>query len=288
MGAFLFWAVLAVVDPFANAAALLYGAAVPPDCGGVVRCLVATRYPRGDAQSLALALFDETGDLPGLEREHDMDGGYRKTIHIVPELPNARQLGWILGARRRLEAFVTRAGRDHTVAYRHKPLSWRFFRSVARRTPSAYARDWTISWNVAGSLNGSAASVETTIVHELFHLNDQEHDRWSRRILGELVDDIVARCGTARRCLAPFAPMPTTVRGGTYYAFQPDNGDIANEYAAELATRYYLEQQAAAHGERYGAPPFKCQTPANGRAWSAFAAEFFGGYDLVPSCGPAR
>ena len=45
------------------------------------------------------------------------------------------------------------------------------------------------------------------------------------------------------KCLAPFAPNDTKVRAtGTYYAFQPNNGDAVHEYAAELAVRYFKEQ----------------------------------------------
>ena len=129
------------------------------------------------------------------------------------------------------------------------------------------------------------------LVHEIFHLNDAAHATtggrwWSERALGADYDAIVKKCGTSRACLAPFAPNHTTVRGGTYYAFQPGNGVV--EYAAELALRYYREQRAVLFGlprSRGGAEkPFKCGPPVNGRAWASMRDEFFGGVDVVPPC----
>jgi hypothetical protein len=76
------------------------------------------------------------------------------------------------------------------------------------------------------------------------------------------------------------------VRGGTYYAFQPDNGDGVHEYAAELALRYYREQRALVRGEAPVLPPFKCGPEESARAWSLIVDEFFGGVDLVPDCAP--
>ena len=78
------------------------------------------------------------------------------------------------------------------------------------------------------------------------------------------------------------------VRGGTYYAFQPDNGDSVHEYAAELALRYYREHRAVLGATRLARAPFKCGPEENRRAWAAIAAEFFGGVDLVPACPPVR
>jgi hypothetical protein len=117
----------------------------------------------------------------------------------------------------------------------------------------------------------------------MFHLNDEAHDNWSRRVLGPIADAIVDKCGSKTACLAPYAPGKTMVRGGTFYAFQANNGDIAHEYSAELATRYFLEQRARIEGKSVDAP-FKCGPPENARAWAALASEFFGGVDLVPAC----
>src|SRR6476646_789661 len=54
------------------------------DCGDV-GCLIERAYaadPR--ARQLALALWNERGDLAGVGPEEIMDGGYRGTIHLVP------------------------------------------------------------------------------------------------------------------------------------------------------------------------------------------------------------
>src|SRR5262249_39775328 len=121
--------------------------------------------------------------------------------------------------------------------------------------------------------------------HEIFHLNDFAHGTWSRRALGGIVDGILARCGAHPACLAPFAPTPMQVRAtGMYYAFQGQNGDTANEYAAELATRWFHQQRAALGGERWRAGRFRCGPEETARAGQAVGEEFFGGVDLVPAC----
>ena len=75
------------------------------------------------------------------------------------------------------------------------------------------------------------------------------------------------------------------VRGGTYYAFQPNNGDAVHEYAAELAVRYFKEQSRdAATRASSRARAFKCGPAENARAWQALVDEFFAGRDLVPAC----
>ncbi len=103
------------------------------------------------------------------------------------------------------------------------------------------------------------------------------------RALGAVFDSIVSRCHVAMGCLAPYAPTDTRVRGGTYYAFQPDNGEAVHEYAAELALRYYREERAVLRGERPLAA-FKCGPPENARAWHLLVDEFFGGLDRTPAC----
>ncbi len=167
-------------------------------------------------------------------------------------------------------------------------------RSVGKRTPSAYAtlaagRLWSITHNVVGSLLTSERGVRETYFHELFHLNDFDHGDWSSKTLGTDYQAIIKRCGTtgakAVKCLTPFAPNDTKVRAtGTYYAFQPNNGDSVHEYAAELAVRYYKEQLAMATKGKLAAKAFKCGPPENARAWKALVAEFFGGHDRVPAC----
>jgi len=216
-----------------------------------------------------------------------MDGGFRGAIHLVPEVPlgpHRRHLAWVAAASRDYDDFFARLVAPAPVRYRVRPLAFRFFRSVGRTTPSAYAEGWEVSYNVSGSLHRSASAVRETLFHEIFHLNDGAHGDWSRRRLGPIFDAIVARCGIRTACLRPYAPGDTMVRGGTYYAFQPDNGDSVHEYAAELALRWYREQRAWQRGEALGGPPFKCGPEENRRAWEALVEEFFGGADTPRGC----
>lgn len=224
-----------------------------------------------------------------------MDGGWRGMLKLVPELPvgrHRRHLTWGAAALEDFDAFFSKLGSyaEQPLPYRHKPLALRYFRSVGRTTPSAYAGDWTLAYNVSGSLHSSAHAVRETYFHEIFHLNDQAHGRWSARVLPAWVDPVIERCrirGSERLntlCLTPFAPNHTTVRGGTYYAFQPGNG--VWEYAAELAVRYYREHRVVLgfREPRRDRQPFKCGPAPNGKTWKALADEFFGGIDLVPPC----
>jgi hypothetical protein len=259
-----------------------------------IRCLLRVRF-EGDprAAELALALYDELGDVVGLEVEHHMDGGWRGPIHIVPELPigpHRRHLEWLLEARRAIDRFFVDLGRDQPSAprYRYKPLALLFMRSVGKRTPSAYASNWTIGYNVVGSLHVSPDAVRETMFHEIFHLDDHDHGDWSTTALAGIYDGIMKRCRVEAAltssipCLRPYAPTETTVIGGTYYAFQPGNGVV--EYAAELATRYYREQLAVLRGRRLPRAPFKCGPDENRRAWKLLVDEFFAGIDRVPGC----
>jgi hypothetical protein len=256
----------------------------------VAHCLIQARYS-DDKTGLAtaLAFYDEFGSIPGVEGEHDMEGGFRGTIHIVPERPIGKyqaHFDWILAAQRDIrDVFkAIEEKKAHDVRYRYKPIGWKFMRSVNRTTPSAYASNWRVGYNVSGSLNKSMSAVRDTMVHEIFHDNDGEAGDWSRATLGTLYDGIVAKCGTKIPCLTPYTPMKTTVRGGTYYAFQPDNGDAVHEYAAELASRYYLETRAVIRGEVYPDGRFKCGPDENAKSWAAIVEMFFGGVDLVPAC----
>lgn len=277
---------------------VLFRGGAPPehDCPGgedPIDCLLVARY--GDdpeALETARALYAEYGDVAGLEEEYEMDGGFRGMIQIVPERPVGRHrhhLTWVFDAQRDIAAVLEGLAQhtDEPLAFRHTALVWLFFRSVGRTTPSMVAWDWEVAYNVSGSLNKSATRVREGIVHEAFHLNDRARGGWSRQEIGYAVDRIVALCGTDVDCLKPYAPGRTKVRGGTYYAFQPDNGDIAREYAAELATRYFVEQRAILHGETPSTPSFKCGPWQNGVAWEALADEFFGGVDLTADCPPA-
>jgi hypothetical protein len=272
----------------ADAGALLFGSAVPAGCD-TVECLIEARY-RGDAeaQKLALALFADTGDVAGVGADEVMDGGYRGKIHLVPQPPVAKyrqQLAWTVAALRDIDAFfAAQFTADTQPAYRWRALGLRYVRSVGKRTPSAWAGNWRVNYNVDGSLMTSATSVRETLFHEVFHLNDEHHGDWSRKTLGASYDAIVARCGTDERCLAPFAPNDTVVRGGTYYAFQPNNGDGVHEYAAELAVRYFKEQTEMRVAGKLSRRAFKCGPAGNGRAWQALVDEFFAGVDRVPAC----
>ena len=165
--------------------------------------------------------------------------------------------------------------------YRFRPITLRFMRSIAARTPAAYAHDWTVAYNFVGTLNVSADAVRETMFHEIFHLNDASHGGWSPAALGATFDVVAKKCGTAIPCLAPYTPNETIVRGGTYYSFQPGNGVM--EYAAELALRYYREQRAALR-KLPKVKAFKCGPPENAKAWTLMRDEFFEGIDAVPAC----
>jgi hypothetical protein len=261
----------------------------PGELAAQVHCMLASRFaPDARAAKVAADLFDRTGDIAGLLAPEIMEGGFRGKLHLVPALPTGKDrvhLEWISEATRDYDAFFdgllqASAG---TPRYVWRGLSFRFMRSVAARTPSAYALGWTIAYNIDGSLNKSADAVRELLFHENFHLNDEEHDDWSVRALRAIYDGILARCGTQMHCLTPFTPTDMTVIGGTYYAFQPNNGDGVREYAAELALRYYREQRAVL---RHLPPPkrFKCGPEENARSWKLVVDEFFGGTDLTPGC----
>ncbi len=280
----------------ATAATLLYGSAAPPaTCGSAddaIGCLLSARYASDPkAQALALALYRETGDVAGVGADELMDGGYRGQIHLVPELPvgaHRAQLAWTLDAMRAIDAFFAAQFPADVAApaYRWRALAFRFVRSVGKRTPSAYATSWAVTYNVSGSLLTSADGVLETLFHELFHDNDESHHDWSATALSADYAAILARCGEHPKlaCFAPYAPGTTIVRGGTYYAFQQDNGSSVHEYAAELAVRYFREQREMQRAGKLAKPAFKCGPAENARAWKALVDEFFAGRDLVPAC----
>ncbi len=258
---------------------------------GRIRCMLAKRYASDKtAMATAVDLYRDTGDLVGLEPEQTMNGGFRGMIHIVPEPPigeHEKHLEWVAGGMRdfdKLFAGLRAARPTASPSYRWRAITFRFFRSVGRTTPSAYADGWTVAYNVSGSLLKSADGVRETLFHELFHSNDHAHGDWSYKELHAIFDPIAKKCGTNAGCLAPYAPTDTMVRGGTYYAFQPDNGDPVREYAAELGLRWYKEQRAVLAGEKLGRKPFKCGPPENAKSWSMMIAEFYGGIDLTGGC----
>jgi hypothetical protein len=168
-----------------------------------------------------------------------MDGGYRGKIHLVPQLPilgHRKHLEWTLTATRSFDQFFAKLyDKQPAPPYRWRGLQVRFVRSVNKRTPSAYATGWLVEYNVEGTLLTSADGVSETLFHELFHSNDGEHKDWSEKNLQKDYDAILAKCPKRDiACLTPYAPNRTTVRGGTYYAFQPNNGNGVHEYGAEL------------------------------------------------------
>jgi hypothetical protein len=259
----------------------------------LLTCGVASADPVfHDKKAKALA------DALNQDLEHDiragadeiMDGGYRGKIHLVPQLPEGKyrqQLVWVDKALHAIDDFF--AGFTTKPKYRWRKLDLKFVRSVGKRTPSAYAMGWTITHNVVGSLLTSERGVRETYFHELFHLNDFDHGDWSAKTLANDYDAIVKKCGVtgtkAVKCLGPFAPNDTKVRAsGTYYAFQPNNGDAVHEYAAELAVRYFKEQSEMATNGKLARQAFKCGPAENARAWKGLVDEFFSGRDLVPAC----
>jgi hypothetical protein len=273
--------------PLERARAILPGA--PATCRDVA-CLLEAAYAKDPkAQALALALYREHGTVAGVGPEEVMDGGYRGMIKLVPQLPTGahrKHLAWVLAASRSIETFFAALFEDQPAPkYRWRAIELRFVRSVGKRTPSAYASGWLVAYNVAGTLLTSEAGVRETYFHELFHSNDRAHGDWSARVLQKDYDAIVARCPGAKvACLARYAPNDTRVRGGTYYAFQPNNGNGVHEYAAELAVRYWEEHRVLLAGRKLTSRPFKCGPPENARAWKALVDEFFGGRDLTPTC----
>jgi hypothetical protein len=266
-----------------------------------IACMLDVRYAKDTkARKIVRELYEKTGSVTGSLPEQDFDGDYRGMLHFVPRLPvhgNRKHIEWLAGALLDIDAFfldVQKAAPDKKLDYRWGQLELRFFESVKRKTPSAIAWEWTVAYNVSGSLFTTPARVRETMFHEIFHLNDADHELWAPKALTDVYDRIVAKCGMDTECLTPYAPDSIIVRkkGGTYYAFMPDNG--VREYAADLGKRWYIEHVAMlAHLKNAkakkgtgpaGMKPFKCGPPENAEAWQLVVDEFFGGIDLTPSC----
>ena len=287
----------AAAVPEEEAVATLYPAGgAPTDCmnPGRVQCLIGRLYAKDvAARDLALDMFRDSGDVAGVEKAFTMDGGFRGSIQIVPELPIGKyrdRLAWVAHSAHDFEDFfrdlraaaATDAGAPR---YRWRAVTIKFFRSVNRTTPSAYASPWTFSFNVDGSLLKSETGARETLFHEFFHMNDSEHGDWTPKHFSTDYDAILKKCGASISCLDPYTPNDTRVIGGTYYAFQQNNGVPVREYGAELALRYYKEHRALLRHEKPPFPKaFKCGPPENARSWSALVTEFFGGIDLIPPC----
>jgi hypothetical protein len=262
----------------------------PRDCADI-ECMIERSYARdAQAKAIALALFRASGDVAGVGPEEMMDGGYRGKIHLVPQLPVGKyrpHLIWVADSLRSIDGLFQRLyDQQPAPAYRWRALQLRFVRSVGKRTPSAYAMGWLVEYNVEGSLLTSFEGVRETLFHEIFHANDGAHGGWSAKTLRKDYDAILARCGPklTNRCLAPYAPNDTVVRGGLYYAFQQNNGDPVHEYGAELAVRYWKEQSEMLAAGKLSRRAFKCGPPESARSWKALVDEFFGGRDLTPPC----
>lgn len=262
----------------------------PKSCADI-ECMLDASYAKDPkAKALAVALYRDHGSVAGVGPEEIMDGGYRGKIQLVPQLPigaHRKHLEWVLEASRSIDEFFTKLYDKQTVkpSYRWKAIQLRFVRSVKKRTPSAYATGFLVAYNVEGTLLTTANGVRETYFHELFHSNDGAHKDWSARTLQKDYNAIVAKCPKATiKCLAPYAPNDTTVRGGTYYAFQPNNGNGVNEYAAELAVRYWEEHMVILAKGKLAKKPFKCGPAENARSWKAIVDEFFAGRDLTPAC----
>jgi hypothetical protein len=247
---------------------------------------VANRFASDPAAAdLAVGLLDATGDEVDVLDAGRFDGGYRGVISLVPALPvgkDRKHLAWVTAALHDFDEFFAAVARHAAPRYRWHDLKFRFFRSLGNTTPNAFASDWTVAYNVNGSIDTSADRVRETLFHEIFHLNDADHGDWSPAHLTATQDAIERKCGTRTACLAPYAPTSTVVRRGTYYAFQP--GNDVHEYAAEVALRWYAEERQAVRSEPLGHLAFKCGPEENRRAWEAVVGEFFGGVDLVPPC----
>jgi hypothetical protein len=107
-------------------------------------------------------------------------------------------------------------------------------------------------------------------------------------VLQKDYDAIVAKCPGAKiACLKPYAPNDTTVRGGTYYAFQPNNGNGVHEYAAELAVRYWEEHSALLAKRRLRKPPSSAARRERTGLEGA-RRQFFAGRDLTPGDAEAQ
>jgi len=257
--------------------------------GERIRCLVSLRYAdEVEAKKLALTLLDETGSLAGLLPEETTDDGRGHKVKLAPARPvggNRVHFEWILAAHREYARFLGALATRAPVAFRDRPLDYRFFYTDKGGAPSAFAIGGNIGYNLRGTVNVSEEAVRDTLFHEIFHLNDGWHGGWSKDALGPLFTRIVDRCGQDRRCLLPYAPTDTTM-GGKLYAFLPSGG--AREYAAEIALRYFREQRLMLEGKPLPLPPFKCGPAENAEAMELVVREFFGGVDLVPACGFAR
>jgi hypothetical protein len=250
-----------------------------------VRCLLSFRYAdNAESRELAFTLYAETGSLAGLLPEETTDDGRGGKVRLLPARPvgsNRRHLAWIIDAFRAYKSFTAALSARAPIAFRDRPVDFRFFYSEKGGMPSAFAAKRNIGYNLHGALNVSDAAVRDTLFHEVFHLNDGWRGDWSKRALAPIYEEIIARCGKLRACLSPYAPTDTTI-AGVIYAFAPQGG--VREYAAEIALRYFREHRLVLEGSPLPVRAFKCGPAENASAWKLLSDEFFGGVDLVPAC----
>ena len=256
-------------------------------------CLLERRYPTKKDAELFVKLYKTVGAVAGVEVAHTREVGYRGVIQFVPEPPIGvyqQQLVWVVEGFTEIDAMLRsfETTKAAVMPFRWTALQLKFYRTVKRKTPNAYATRWEMAYNVVGSMFKSQAVVTETLVHEIFHMNDEEHGDWSQKSLNESYLKILKECAVKgkkvpdTKCLTPYSPGSVKVIGGTYYAFQP--GNDVREYAAELALRYYQEQHAYWKKAKKKPRPFKCLTQDNADNWRLLVDEFFLGVDLVPAC----
>ncbi len=148
------------IDPgvsLERATALLFPEGEPPascaegtDASKITCLLQHALAADPTAASMAVSLYEKTGDVVGVLPEQDFEGGYRGTIHLVPTLPTGaerRHLEYVVGALTAYETFFAELERlaGKPIAYRWRGLELRFFRSIKKRTPAAFAVAWTVS-----------------------------------------------------------------------------------------------------------------------------------------------
>ena len=160
--------------------------------------------------------------------------------------------------------------------FRTRPHGFRFFRTTERSYPSAYATEGIVGYNLEGPLHDSGESVTATLLHEVFHLNDEARGGWTEVALGPVFEEVVSSCAEDDACFSLFTPDEQRVEGGTYYASDSRTRDV-REYGAELALRWFKEQREVLGSGSTSEPPFKCAAEQNEKAWRALVDEFFGG-----------
>jgi len=254
-------------------------------------CLLSYRFGADpEALELARALARESSVLLGIDTRPRIEGYRGEWVDLHPALPVGVDRHHLVWLKRGLDRFATfvdavreRAGRP--VRFEPRPRGFVFFRTATTSYPSAYCWEGFVGYNLEGPLHRTERDMSETLFHELFHLNDAREDRWSERALEPIYRAIVEQCGDDHACYGPFAPHDTVVSEGTFYAFDARTRDV-REYAAELALRYFLEQERQLAQRDEGGTPFKCLTRENRAAWELLAEAFFGGVDLTPECSP--